>query len=146
MAVAPPQSFATHKRYVPGFHFLTAGLILVNLGVAVSRLVRGPDASALGAVLVAVILLLMFWYVRQFPIRVQDRVICLEERLRLVRLLPSDLQNRIPEFTSGQLIGLRFASDTELPVLARKILTEHLTDREAIKALITNWRSDVMRA
>jgi hypothetical protein len=142
----PAQSFATHKRYVPGFHFFAGSLIIINLGIALSRLVRGPDAAAVSSVLVAVVLAQLFWYTRQFPLSVQDRLICLEERLRLARLLPADLQGRIPEFTVGQMIALRYASDAELPALARRVLTEKIVDREAIKAMITDWRADLLRA
>jgi hypothetical protein len=81
-----------------------------------------------------------------FALKVQDRVIRLEERLRCQRLLPADLQPRITEFAAGQLIALRFASDAELPALARKVLDEKLTERKAIKQLIKNWKPDYLRA
>jgi hypothetical protein len=77
---------------------------------------------------------------------VQDRVIRIEERLRLERVLPTDLQQRISEFTIEQLVGLRFASNAELPELARKVLDEKLNDRKAIKQLIKTWRPDFARA
>jgi hypothetical protein len=70
----------------------------------------------------------------------------LEERLRCEQLLPADLQPRIGEFTAGQLIALRFASDAELPALARKVLNEKLMERKAIKQLIKNWKPDYQRA
>ena len=81
-----------------------------------------------------------------FALSVQDRVIRLEERLRCERLLPPDLQARIVELEPGQLISLRFASDAELPALARKVLDEKMKDRKAIKQLIKNWRADYLRA
>jgi Family of unknown function (DUF6526) len=77
---------------------------------------------------------------------VQNRLIRLEERLRLQRLLPADLQPRIAEFTVAQLVSLRFASDAELPALARKVLDEKLDDRRAIKQLVKNWKPDYLRA
>jgi hypothetical protein len=77
---------------------------------------------------------------------VQDRVIRLEMRLRLERLLAPELRSRIPEFTVAQLISLRFASDGELPALARQVLDENLTDRKAIKRRIKNWQPDFLRA
>ena len=83
---------------------------------------------------------------RMFALSVQDRVIRLEERLRYERLLPPDLQARILEFEPGQLVALRFASDAELPGLARKVLDEKLSDRKAIKKMIQNWQSDDLRA
>jgi hypothetical protein len=69
----------------------------------------------------------------------------LEERLRMETLLPDDLRPRIGEFTTGQLIGLRFASDEELPDLARRVLDEGLTDRKAIKQAVKSWRADHQR-
>jgi hypothetical protein len=77
---------------------------------------------------------------------VQDRVIRLEMRLRLQQVLPANLRERIPEFTVSQLVALRFASDDELPGLARKVLEEKLTDRKAIKRLVQNWQADLLRA
>jgi hypothetical protein len=84
-------------------------------------------------------------YARVFPLGVQDRVIRLEEQLRMQRLLPEDLKARIPEFTANQLVGLRFASDQDLPGLARRVLDEGITDRKVIKQAIKNWRADHQR-
>jgi hypothetical protein len=97
-------------------------------------------------VLTAAALFLLCYYARIFALTVQDRVIRLEERLRYEKLFPEDLKARIPEFTRGQLVALRFASDAELPELARKVLSENLTDRKAIKQLVKNWRPDHLRA
>jgi hypothetical protein len=77
---------------------------------------------------------------------VQDRVIRLEMQLRLQQLLPQDLRPRMREFTVNQLVSLRFASDAELPALARKVLDEKLNDRKAIKKLIRDWQPDYLRA
>ena len=78
--------------------------------------------------------------------RVQDRVIRLEMQLRLERLLSAEMRARIPEFTIGQLVSLRFASDAELPALARKVLDEKLEKRAEIKKLVTDWQADNLRA
>ena len=77
---------------------------------------------------------------------VQDRVIQLEERMRCERVLPADLQARIPEFSIDQLVAMRFASNSELPDLARKVLDEHIKERKAIKQMIKTWRPDFARA
>lgn len=87
----------------------------------------------------------IYWYTRAFPIGVQDRVIRLEERLRMERLLPADLKPRIGDFSTDQLIALRFASDAELPDLARRVLEEDMTDRDAIKRAVKGWRPDHQR-
>jgi uncharacterized protein DUF6526 len=145
MAAQAPQSYATHRRYVPGFHFLTSGLLVINLIWSLVRVVRAFSVDAVVAVLTAIALLLLFFYTRQFALTVQDRVIRLEERLRLARLCP-DLGPRLEELRPGQLIALRFASDEELPALVRRVLDEHITDRNVIKKAIRRWRPDEMRA
>jgi hypothetical protein len=141
---AVPQSYANHRRYVPLFHFVTSGLLLLNLVYWVYALIRYRTGLQVDGIVVAIALLLLFFYVRNFPLAVQDRLIRLEERLRVARLCP-DLAPRVDDFTAGQLIGLRFASDAELPVLARRALAEKL-GREAIKKQVQTWRPDEMRA
>jgi cell division protein FtsL len=93
----------------------------------------------------AVALLILAFLARLFALGVQDRVIRLEERLRYQQLLPQDLKARINEFTTKQLVALRFASDAELPAVARKVLAEKMEERKAIKQMIQNWRADYQR-
>jgi hypothetical protein len=145
MAPAQPQSYATHRRFVPAFHFLTFGILVLNLLWRLYALWRVFGLAAFADLLVAVALILIALYARVFALRAQDRVIRLEERLRLARLLPPDLQARIEELGPSQLIALRFASDAELPELARAVLDERLRDRDAIKRRIRDWRADRLR-
>jgi hypothetical protein len=145
MAAAVPQSYANHRRFVPPFHFVAFGLLLVNLLYWVYALVRYRTGLQIDGIVVAVALILLFFYIRVFPLTVQDRVIRLEERLRLARLCP-DLAPRLDEITADQLIALRFAGDAELPALTRRVLDERITDREAIKKQIQSWRADELRA
>jgi len=98
------------------------------------------------AAVTALALILGFLYARMFALRVQDRVIRLEERLRYERVLPADLLARAGELSVRQIIALRFASDAELPGLARKVLDQKVADGKAIKMLITDWRADHLRA
>ena len=84
-------------------------------------------------------------FARVFALKAQDRVIRLEERLRMRELLPPDLQGRIHEFTPEQLIGLRFASDAELPALAATVLRDNVEKRDAVKKMVKNWRADDLR-
>jgi hypothetical protein len=140
-----PQSATSHARYVPGYHFVLATLLFVVLAWAIVLVVRFPRWPSLFGLLIAVSLIFIFWYMRAFAVTVQDRIIRLEERLRLGALVASDLQPRIPEFTTAQLIALRFASDGELPALARRVLDEKIADGDAIKKLVTHWRADHLR-
>lgn len=145
MAAAVPQSYANHRRYVPAYHFVAFGLLLLNLVYWVYALWRYRTGLQIDGLLLAVALLILFFYTRVFAMTVQDRVIRLEERLRLARLCP-DLGPRVDELTPDQLIGLRFASDAELPALTRRVLDEKIADREAIKKQVQSWRADELRA
>ena len=146
MADSVAQNYANHRRFVPGFHYVTSGLLIVYLLWALYRVVfQGFSADHLFGLLSAVILGLLFYYVREFPLAVQNRVIRLEERLRLERVCP-ELKNRLEELMPPQLIALRFASDAELPALARRVLDERISDQDVIKKQIQSWRPDHLRA
>jgi uncharacterized membrane protein YciS (DUF1049 family) len=141
------QSFKSHARWLPPFHFFVLPVLLINFGFSIYWWVKaGFPLNGLLSVLVAAALFVGMVMSRVMAMKVQDRVIRIEERLRLERVLPSDLQPRISEFTIEQLVGLRFASNAELPELARKVLDEKLNDRKTIKQLIKTWRPDLARA
>lgn len=141
------QSFQNHTRWVPPFHFFVVPMLTIHFGWSIYRWkASGFSIDGFESVLFAAALLVFMFEARLFSLRVQDRVIRVEERLRLERLLPADLQPRIGDFTVSQLVSLRFASDAELAALARKVLDEKLTERKAIKQLIKNWRPDFLRA
>jgi hypothetical protein len=140
------QSFENHAKRVPAFHFFVLPVFALNLVLSIERCVRSFSFDSVVAALVALALLVGALYGRMFALAVQDRVIRLEMRLRMQQVLPVELRGRIPEFTIGQLVALRFASDPELPALARKVLDEKLTDRKAIKKMIQKWEPDYLRA
>lgn len=140
------QNFENHAKTVPLFHRVALPILMLNLGWSVYRLVRHFSAESVISLLLAVAIILVALFSRMFALTVQDRVIRLEMRLRLQQALPPDLRARIAEFTVGQLVSLRFASDGELPALARKVLDEKLTDRKTIKKLIRDWQPDLLRA
>jgi len=141
------QNFENHVRVVPPFHFFVLPVLALNAVWSIVRVVRG-GFSFDGAVwiLTAFAILLAVLFGRMFALGVQNRVIRLEERLRMERLLPADLKPRIGEFSCGQLIALRFASDAELPELARKVLTDKIEEGKAIKKMVKSWRADYLRA
>ena len=151
MAEHAPQNYANHTRFDPLFHFFLAPLFL--LGVILSlvhlfaHLSHSNSADYFHAgliILLAVAMLVLVAKTRLYALRVQDRVIRLEERLRLNQLLQEPLRSRIPELTEDQLIGLRFASDAEIPKLVERALKEKLS-RKQIKQAIVNWRPDYWR-
>ena len=146
MAQPTPQNFENHVRYLPAYHFVAFPLFFVNFCYAAYQAVVNVGAASVVGLMLAVALVLLFLLSRTMVVTVQDRVIRLEERLRMRALLPADLQPRIDEFTVKQLVALRFASDEELPALARKVVEGRIEDQKAIKKMVTAWRADSQRA
>jgi hypothetical protein len=147
MANQKQQNLQNHARFVPPFHMFVLPVFLLNIGWTIYHLVKaGVSFQSVLGVLMAFALITFALFARVFALTVQDRVIRLEMRLRLAEVLPVDLRPRIPEFTVGQLVSLRFASDAELPALARKVLDEKINDRKAIKQLVKDWQGDYLRA
>jgi len=142
------QTFATHRRYFPLFHFIAIPLLFVNLVVRVIYAWMHRGARLVWwEIVVAVALLCVAFASRIMVLAVQDRLIKLEETLRLQRCLPDDLRARVGELTSGQLISLRFCGDEkELAGLTRSVLSGELKSRNDIKKSIKTWRPDTMRA
>jgi hypothetical protein len=143
----PPrvQNLQNHARYVPLFHGVLALLVLANLVYWVRLAFRGLTGERLDGLLVALALALLFFYARRFPLTVQDRLIRLEMRLRMERLLPADLMGRFGEFAPQQLVALRFAGDGEMPELARRVLAGELKTNAQIKRQIKDWQADWLR-
>ena len=151
MAEKKPQTLANHGRLDPPFHFFILpifglGVIftLIHFFAHLSHNDFRENFHAFMLILLALALLVAVSKIRLYPLKVQDRVIRLEERLRLTQLLPEPLRSRIPELTEDQLCGLRFASDAEIPKLVERTLNEKLS-RKQIKASIQNWRPDYWR-
>ena len=140
------QNFKNHAKFVPAFHAFVLPVLLLNIVWAIYRVRYGFSFDWVVHVLVAIALMALAFEARLFALRVQDRVIRLEERLRLTQILPGDLKARLGEFSVDDLVGLRFASDEEAPDLARRILDGKLKGRKAIKREVKNWRADHLRA
>jgi hypothetical protein len=141
------QNFQNHVKRVPPFHFFVVPVFLVNFIYSIYHLFKVPFSfESVFGVLLALALVGAALFGRLFALSVQDRVIRLEMRLRMERILPADLKPRIEEFAVGQLIALRFASDAELPELARRVLNDKLADKKAIKQMVKKWQPDYMRA
>src|SRR5580700_10357175 len=139
-----PQSLKNHTRFDPAFHFFLAPLALFFVIGTIVRLVRNPGWESVLHVVVAIWALVAVFLIRVYALKVQDRVIRLEEQLRLKDLLPPSLQGRIGELTEDQLVGLRFASDGEVAELVPKAL-DGKWNRKQVKAAIRIWRPDNWR-
>jgi hypothetical protein len=139
------QTFATHRRWIPMWHFFALPVLILNLFVVAYYFVLDPRFISGWAVLVSIALVIGIFASRSMPLRAQDRIIRLEERTRLERLLPGDLRERVGELTGRQLIAIRFAPDDEVADLTRRTLNGELKTPADIKRAIRNWRADHMR-
>jgi Family of unknown function (DUF6526) len=144
MSEKRPQTFANHARADPWFHFLIVPVLSICFGFAIYAEIHRPGVQHVWFAALSLAVLMLAFISRAYALKVQDRVIRLEERLRLSALLPQPLRSRIPELTEAQLIALRFAADDEVPSLVEKILRESL-DPKQIKKAINNWRPDYWR-
>src|SRR5690348_7947378 len=148
-AMDKPQNLANHVRYDPPFHFLMVPVALITVLIVGYYLVHSFLAHSFHWLLawfflVTVAVTVATFKIRLYALRVQDRVIRLEERHRLMSLLQEPLRSRISELTDEQFVGLRFASDEELPALVQRTLDEKLGLAD-IKKAVTNWRADHSR-
>src|ERR1035437_8516339 len=144
MADQSPQNFSNHTRLDPPFHFFILPVFAISLIATIVHLVRRPSVHSAWLVVFMIAAIAAIFKIRLYALRVQDRVIRLEERLRLATLLDPALRPRIAELTEAQLVALRFASDAELPALAARALNEKLAAPE-IKKAVQHWRPDYWR-
>jgi hypothetical protein len=141
----PEQTLKNHTKFVPAFHFFVIPMLLANVIWTARQAIQLPRTGTIIGVATALALLVLAFLARVFALKVQDRVIRLEMRLRLREQLPQALHSRIAEFTPGQLVALRFASDAELSALAEAVLRDRITDKKAIKSMIKVWNADHLR-
>lgn len=139
-----PQNLSNHARLHPLFHFVLIPIFAFFMVFSVMAALRAPLGPATVQALVATALLLLCYQTRVYALRVQDRVIRLEERVRMASLLPEELRSHAMALQMGQYVALRFASDAELAALVRSTLNEDLSGRQ-IKERIVNWRGDYSR-
>ena len=139
-----PQNFSHHTRWDPVFHFFILPVFAITLIMTIVHLVRRPGLHSAWLIVVVIAAILAIFKIRMYALRVQDRVIRLEERLRLATLIDPSLRSQIASVTESQLVALRFASDAELPALAARALNEKLAAAE-IKKSIQTWRPDYWR-
>ncbi len=144
MSKSVPQNYKNHARLDPAFHYFLVFVLLANLIVAIVHLIQHLNFYSAWLVLMSLALFVLLFKLRLYPLKVQDRVIRLEERLRLQALAPAEWRAQIHRLSEDQLIGLRFAPDDEVVELARQALEENLS-RKQIKERIKNWRADGWR-
>jgi len=139
------QTYANHTRWHPPFHFFVLPVMLINFVWSIVECVRHPGWNQGWWIVVSLALLVLAVVVRNNSLKVQDRIIRLEEKLRYQQLLPPDLAQQASSLGVGQVIALRFASDEELEGLVREVLGGRLSKSAEIKKAIKNWRSDTFR-
>ncbi len=144
MAAQAPQNLANHTKYDPPFHFFMIPVLVGTVVLALWGVATNPRFDTGWTLVLSLAWLVAGFKIRLYALGVQDRVIRLEERLRMMTVLPEPLRARIGDLTASQMVALRFASDAELPGLVEKALAENLPNAE-IKKAIETWRPDYQR-
>ncbi len=138
------QNAANHTRFDPVFHFFLLPVSFANVVVELLAMYRRPTYSELWALVLAIAFFLAIFKIRIYALKVQDRLIKLEETLRMQHVLPPDMQGDVAKLRHGQFVALRFASDEELPGLVQQTVTNNWKGKD-IKGAIKNWRADHFR-
>jgi len=144
--MSQPQTYKSHARFYPPFHFFVAPVLMINVFVAGWQLYKQPSAGTTWGLVVALALSMLAFVARTMALTVQDRLIRLEMRLRLQQLLSPELLARVGDISRPQFVALRFASDAELPDLVREVLAGKLETQKAIKERVRSWQPDYFRA
>ncbi len=139
-----PQSLKAHARFDPLYHGVLLATLVINLIVAIVYMVLHPSFWAAWYIVLSLAGFAALVRLRSYPLKVQDRIIRMEERLRLQALAPAEWHAQIYRLSEDQLIGLRFAADDEVVELAKNAL-EHDLNRKQIKERIKSWRADGWR-
>src|SRR5262245_25807570 len=140
------QTYKSHTRFLPPFHFFVLPVLLINALNEIRHVYQDPSRHTAWMLIVALALLTLGLLSRVQALTVQDRVIRLEERLRMRQLLPPDLHQYIDTLTHRQMVALRFASDAELPDLVREVVAGKCASQKEIKMRVKSWRPDWLRA
>jgi hypothetical protein len=144
MAAPVSQNYANHTRWDPLYHFFAVPVVLLTVIVTIVHFVQRPNWFSGWLVIFSVAIVVLTLKARFYALRVQDRLIRLEEKERLANLLAEPLRSRVGELREGQLVGLRFACDAEIPGLVQDALAKNLSQSD-IKKSIKIWRADYFR-
>jgi hypothetical protein len=140
-----PQNFSNHTRWHPTFHFFVLPVMLINFFWAVVMFVKAPGWNSGWWIIVSLALAMLTTFVRTYSLKVQDRLIRLEERLRYQQVLSTALAQQTSNLTVGQTVALRFAADQELEELVSAVVAGKFARTKEIKQAIKNWRADTFR-
>ncbi|MGH9874113.1 MAG: DUF6526 family protein [Pyrinomonadaceae bacterium] len=140
-----PQTFANHTRWQPAFHFFVLPVMLINFFWAAVVFYKAPGWNSGWWVVVSVALAMLTTWVRTNSLKVQDRIIRLEEKLRYQQLLSPALAQQAGALTVAQVVALRFAGDSELEELVSAAIAGNFAKTKDIKQAIKHWRADYFR-
>jgi hypothetical protein len=143
--MATSQTYKNHARFRPPFHFFVLPVLLVNVVIKVRNAFQEPSLSSAWQVALAFALFAGMLMARRMALTAQDRLICFEQSLRFARILPTDLQGAVAKLAPRHFIGLRFASDAEVPGLVRRVLAGELDQTNDIKKAVQDWQADYLR-
>jgi hypothetical protein len=145
MAEKIPQTYANHARMHPPFHFFLMPATLALLIMTIWNVIRRPEPlESWILLLIGVMAPVFVLLIRTNPLKVQDRLIRLEERQRYETLLSESVLARLGELQESQIVALRFASDAELPALVEEAIKSKMPGKD-IKKAIVSWRADTFR-
>tara|TARA_B100001146_G_scaffold88235_1_gene78261 strand:+ start:627 stop:1064 length:438 start_codon:yes stop_codon:yes gene_type:complete len=144
MSEKKPQNYENHAKFIPVFHYIALPLLLVNFFGALFRVTQEISFYTFNGVGLAISLIVVAVFTRLFALKAQDRVIRLEEQIRMQTFLPDALKAHVGRLTMGQIVALRFASDEELVDLTQDALDQN-TSPNALKQAVKNWRPDYDR-
>ena len=140
-----PQTFANHTRWQPPIHYFVLPVMMINVFWTTIVFVKEPNRNSGWAIMVSLALLTLLFYVRLNPLKAQDRIIRLEEKLRYQKVLSPAVCEQASALSPGQIIALRFAGDDELEELVSAVLAGKFAKDSEIKQAIKHWRADTFR-
>ena len=140
-----PQNFANHTRWHAPFHFFVLPVMLINVIWSIVVFVKTPGWNPAWWVMVSLALAMLTTFVRTYSLKVQDRIIRLEERLRYQQLLSPVVLQQADALRTGQIVALRFASDHELEQLVSQAAAGKFAKSKHLKQAIRSWRGDTFR-
>lgn len=142
---ANPQNFANHTRWHPPFHFFVVPVMLINLIWSIVLFVMSPGWNSGWWIVVSLALVVLTFLVRLNSLKVQDRLIRLEETIRYQQVLSPAIRQQTSALSCDQIVALRFAADDELEELLGRVAAGNFAKTRDIKQAIKNWRADTFR-